>query len=152
MRNLVMKRHILGDQKGVVLVVALIMLLVLTFIGIHSISSTVFEAKISGNERWGSAAFYAADGGVGVGINRLPNITAYSGNIGSDENYRSGRITPNTPQPLKNLGIIARPGYETIWEFRRFQVNATGESFGASKEIEVQISMGPYSVGTLYNN
>jgi len=39
-----------------------------------------------------------------------------------------------------------------MWEFRRFQINATGQSFGAAKEIEVQVSMGPYPAGTQYNN
>lgn len=147
-----MEASVLKNEKGVVLVIALMMLIILTFIGISSISSSVFEAKISGNERFGSASFYAASGGVEVGISLLPEITAYSGSIGSDESYRSGRMIPNSPQPLKNLGITTRPGYETIWEFRRFQVNAVGESFDAKKEIEVQVSLGPYSAGTQYNN
>lgn len=147
-----MERLSLGDQKGVALVVALIMLLVLTFLGIASISSSVFESKISGNERWGSNAFYAASGGVDVGISRIPDITAYSGTIGSDESYRSGRLTDTSAQPQKSLGLMLRPGFETTWEFKRFQINATGESFGARKEIEVQVSMGPYNAGTSYNN
>jgi Tfp pilus assembly protein PilX len=147
-----MERPSLGDQKGVALVVALIMLLILTFLGISSISSSVFESKISGNERWGSTAFYAAAGGVDVGISRIPDITAYSGTIGSDESYRSGRLTDSSPQPQKSLGVMLRPGFETTWEFKRFQINATGEIFGAKKEIEVQVSMGPYNAGTSYNN
>ena len=110
------------------------------------------KQKYQGMKDWEVLHFMRQMEGWSVGISRFPDITAYSGNIGSDESYRSGRMTPNSPQPLKNLGIIARPGYETIWEFRRFQVNATGESFGAKKEIEVQVSMGPYSAGTQYNN
>ena len=147
-----MERFNFGNQKGVALVVALIMLLVLTFIGISSISSSIFEAKISGNERFGSAAFYAADGGVDVGISRIPDITAYSGTIGSDESYRSGSLTATSPQPQKNLGLMFKPGYEGVWEFKRFQINVTGESFGARKEIEVQALLGPYPAGTSYNN
>jgi hypothetical protein len=147
-----MERLSLGDQKGVVLVIALIMLLVLTFLGISSISSNVFETKISGNERFGSASFYAASGGVEVGISRIPDITAYSGSIGSDESYRSGSLTASSPQPSKNLGLMYKAGYEGSWEFKRFQINATGQSFGARKEIEIQVSLGPYPSGTSYNN
>lgn len=147
-----MKDHFLGDQKGIALILALLMLLILTIIGISSINSSVSETKISGNERVGSAAFYASESGVIVGVDRLPNITAYSGNVDSDERYRSGEMVPSTPQPLKNLGVMGRPGYETTWEFIRFQVNATGESFSAMKEVEVQVSMGPYGAGTQYNN
>jgi Tfp pilus assembly protein PilX len=147
-----MKRFVSRDQKGVALIVALIMLLVLTLIGMSSISSTFFESKISGNDRSGAAAFYASKGGVDVGINRLPDVTAYSGSIEGDESYRSGRLTPNIAAPLIDLGLMTRSGYDATWEFRRFQVNATGQSFGAVKEVEVQVSMGPYGAGTQYNN
>ncbi len=147
-----MKDSLLKNQKGVALVVALIMLLVLTFIGMGSITSSIFEVKISGNERIGSTAFYATEAGVQVGISRIPDITAYSGTVGSDESYRSGTLTDSSPQPQKSLGVMLRPGFETTWEFKRFRVNATGESFGARKEIEVQVSIGPYNAGTSYNN
>jgi hypothetical protein len=147
-----MEPSVFKNEKGVALVIALIMLIILTFIGISSISSSVFETKISGNERVGSSAFYAAEGGVNVGISRIPEITAYSGMIGGDAGYRSGRLTDSSPQPQKKLGVIYKPGFETTWEFKRFQINATGESFGAKKEIEVQVSLGPFATGTSYNN
>lgn len=54
----------LKDQKGIALVVALIMLLVLTFIGFGAISLTSYEARIAGNERVYNNAFYASDGGI----------------------------------------------------------------------------------------
>jgi Tfp pilus assembly protein PilX len=54
----------LADQKGVALVVALVMLLVLTFVGFAAMSLTSYEAKISGNERLYNNAFYASDGGI----------------------------------------------------------------------------------------
>jgi type II secretory pathway component PulK len=147
-----MKRFISRDQKGVALIVAIIMLLVLTLIGMSSISSTIFESKISGNDRFGAAAFYASKGGVDVGISRIPDVSAYSGNINSDESYRSGHLTDSSPQPQKSLGLIFRAAYETAWEFKRFQINATGESLGARREIEVQVQLGPYPAGTSYNN
>jgi Tfp pilus assembly protein PilX len=147
-----MDPSVFKNEKGVALVIALIMLIILTFIGISSISSSVFETKISGNERVGSSAFYAAEGGVYDGISRLPKTDHYSENIGSDASYRSGKLTDSSPQPQKNLGVMLKPGYETTWEFKRFQINATGESFSARKEIEVQVSLGPYAGGTSYNN
>ncbi len=147
-----MKPDLLRNEKGVVLVIALIMLVVLTFIGIAAISSSIFEGKISGNERWGSVAFYAASAGVEVGISRLPEIDAYSGNVGSDESYRSGTLMSSSPQPQKKLGLTFKPGFDPTFEFKRFQINATGESFGARQEVEVQVLLGPYAGGTSYNN
>jgi hypothetical protein len=52
------------EQKGIALVVALIMLLVLTFVGLAAISFTSYEARIAGNERVYNNAFYAGDGGI----------------------------------------------------------------------------------------
>jgi len=54
----------LMDQKGIALVVALVMLLVLTFVGVAAISTTSYEARIAGNERVYNNAFYAGDGGI----------------------------------------------------------------------------------------
>jgi len=54
----------LTDQKGIALVVALVMLLVLTFVGVAAISLTSYEARIAGNERVYNNAFYAGDGGI----------------------------------------------------------------------------------------
>jgi len=57
-------RLIGNNQKGIALVIALIMLLVLTLVGLSAISMTSFEANIAGNQRVYNMAFYTADGGV----------------------------------------------------------------------------------------
>jgi len=57
-------RPIDNNQKGIALVIALVMLLVLTLVGLSAISMTSFEANISGNQRVYNLAFYTADGGV----------------------------------------------------------------------------------------
>src|SRR4030043_873159 len=70
---------ILQDNKGVSLVIALLILLVLTLLGISAISTTTFETNIAGNERLYNRAFYASDAGVDYFFSRgnfyisLPN-------------------------------------------------------------------------------
>jgi len=54
----------LMNQKGVALVVALAMLLVLTFVGMAAVSLSSYETRIAGNERVYNNAFYAGDGGI----------------------------------------------------------------------------------------
>jgi len=56
--------HFVRNQNGVALLVALMMLLVLTFIGLSAVSMSYYETKIAGNERVYNNAFYAADGGI----------------------------------------------------------------------------------------
>ena len=54
----------LKNEKGIAFVIALIMLLVLTLIGVSSVSMSTYETNIAGNERVYNLAFYAADGGL----------------------------------------------------------------------------------------
>ena len=55
---------ILQGHQGVSLVIALMILLVLTLIGISAISTTTFETNIAGNNRLYNRAFYSSDAGV----------------------------------------------------------------------------------------
>ena len=150
-----MGKNILKEKKGVVLVIALLMLLILTLIGISSISTTIFETSISGNERVRTDAFYAAEAGIQVGLNQLPDSTQaiVKTPLGKDSHYWSGQAQDElNPKNLQSLGVHQRAGFDSTWGFKRFQVNTTGKSFGGVKEIEAQVSYGPFNVGTQYNN
>jgi hypothetical protein len=148
-----MERNTLKNQNGVVLIIALLMLLILTLIGISSISTTTYQTKISGNERVGADAFYVSEAGAQVAYNQIPdNINAIpKTQLKEDSFYWSGGPQDEgSPKPIQCFGFYQKPGYDINFAFNRFQVNATGESFGAMKEIEVQVSYGPFSYGTQY--
>ena len=150
----------LRKENGVALIIALIMLLILTLIGISSISTTTFETKISGNERVGTNAFYASEAVIQLGLNQLPvttpiDRTKSGAKIGEDSYGWSG--TPQDkgdPKPLQYIGPYSGYGFElsdsptsyvhTPGNFSRYQINGTGESFGATKEIEAQVKYGPF--------
>lgn len=53
----------LGNQKGSVLVVALLIMLALSLLGVAGIMTTTTEFQIAGNQYRGLQAMYAADGG-----------------------------------------------------------------------------------------
>jgi hypothetical protein len=53
-----------GNERGIAFVIAMVMLLVLTLIGVGSVSMTAYENNIAGNERVYNVAFYAGDGGL----------------------------------------------------------------------------------------
>lgn len=140
-----------GNEKGVVLIVALLLLLVLTIIGISSISTTSFDNIISGNERLANTAFYSAEAGIQVGLNQIPDTTVISKiYFDADTFYRGGGLDGGGG--VKFVGWAQNVGHDQNWSFKRFQVNSTGESFRASKEIEVQARYGPFPSGTGYNN
>jgi Tfp pilus assembly protein PilX len=150
-----MGHYVRAGEDGMVLVLALILLLILTLIGISAISTTTFETGISGNERVGADAFYASEALVQIGLDQLPDTRAIPRTkIGESSYGWSGDPTDKSaPMNMKSLGCYAQPGYDvSVWGFNRYQINGTGESFGAMKEIEVQATNGPIPSGTQYNN
>jgi PilX N-terminal len=70
---------ILGSQSGVALVVALLMIVILSLIGIASSSNSTFEIRLSGNKRGSTDAFYTADGGTKSVYPIIANFNTASG-------------------------------------------------------------------------
>lgn len=58
-------------EEGTVLIVALLMLILLTVIGISASTMSSIEIQIAGNEKFYKTAFYAADGGTEAGSELL---------------------------------------------------------------------------------
>lgn len=104
------------------LVLALVMLLILTIIGINAITTTTFETSIAGNQRIYNTAFYGADGGIDDFRARAPRDpqiqdgtkTSYSETIpGSNITYNITSIS---------LGEVNRGGVL----YQVFRVNSEG--------------------------
>jgi Tfp pilus assembly protein PilX len=135
-----------GNERGIVLIIALMLLLVLTIIGINSISTTTFESIISGNERLANIAFYSAEAGIQVGLNQVPDTTPIP----------RTEISPNTDTyyagTVAYVGLGQSDGDDTTWTYKRYQVNASGESMGGNRQVEIQTRTGPFPAGTGYNN
>ncbi len=64
----------LRDRSGVALVIALIMIVVLTLIGLSSTFTSVFETKLSGTKRESTSAYYATDAAAQAVFNRPDNF------------------------------------------------------------------------------
>jgi PilX N-terminal len=60
--------HPLHNQKGAVLVIALMLLAVLTILGVAALNTTTTEIRISGNEKVYKEAFYRAEAGVAYSV------------------------------------------------------------------------------------
>jgi hypothetical protein len=149
-----MERDILRNERGVALVVSLVLLLVLTLIGFSSVNTTTFEANITGNERMGMDAFNAAEAGDQEALGKLPDTSAVPVTpLGGSAYYWSGGPSDRgAPAPIVSFGLSRKAGFDLSFAFRRYKINATAESSGATKEIESQVSYGPFSAGTSYNN
>ncbi len=63
-----LKKDNRGDENGFVLVLALLMLVMLSLLGIFGTTTSVFEQRVAANDKNAKHAFYRADGGLQVGI------------------------------------------------------------------------------------
>ena len=104
----------LKNEDGSVLVVALIMLVLLTIIGISASTTSTIEVRIAGNEKFHKMAFYAADGGTEAGAELLEqNIEdrGWSDNstIGS-ANIINGDFWANMQEPASDDAQIPNVG------------------------------------------
>ena len=125
----------LRDQSGAALVIALLMMIMLTLIGLGSVFTSTFEVKLSGNKRGSTDAFYAADSGIQV---LLANIQNFDMPGKYQDNKYDPFTDPNNPNPTqakativhipeqhgapRGLGISA-----THFEFIYFNIRTTGQ-------------------------
>jgi len=146
------EKSMVGNERGVALVVAVLVMITATFLGIAAVMTSDLEIRISGNQRCSEKAFYAADAAVDSGLawllglgpiapdkSSLPTMegTKYVFDPNHDPNcysrYRIIDVNYTAPPP---------PGWElTMFERRYYRVNSIG--FGpenAVKEIEVMAS------------
>jgi hypothetical protein len=101
----------LNNHRGSALVVALLMLVVLTLIGISATTTTTFELQIAGNDKLYKRAFYAADGATEMGGELIEqNIEERDWDFGEDGSsavsssnplYR-GFVRLESPNPYMN--------------------------------------------------
>jgi hypothetical protein len=69
---------ILKNESGVALVVALLMIVILSLIGLASSSTSTFEIRLSGNKRGAADAFFTAEAGSQAVIANTANFNTAS--------------------------------------------------------------------------
>jgi Tfp pilus assembly protein PilX len=139
------EEFIMGNERGVALVVAVLVMITATFLGIAAVMTSDIEVRISGNQRASEKAFYAADSGADRGLawlinlgatvperSSLPkmNTTLHDLDSSTQSRYRITDVNYKAPPP---------PGWEmTMFEKRYYRVNSVGSGpANASREIEV---------------
>jgi len=123
------------DQSGFALVLALIMIVILTLIGLASTYTSIFEMKLSGNKRGTTDAFYAADSGIQVVVANVENFSLPGKYV---DNKYNPFTDPKNPNPTKAKVLIQYDttqegsprgsGFSAIsFEFRHFVIDSKGE-------------------------
>jgi len=144
----------IATDRGSALVVALLVLVLLTLLGISATTTSTIEVQITGNEKFHDMAFYAAESGWQTSLNWLDRqFPGVIQNLGWDEDSKTF-VVENYDTPgymvlaedndteysvkIEFVGTRAVPGYGT--NFRRFnyRVNSVGIGPGnARSEVSV---------------
>lgn len=144
----------ISNQKGSVLVVAMLIMVLLSILGISAIRTATTEVRISANERLHKSAFYAAESGWQVAVGWLdgqyPMVTLDTGTdvSGANLTFSAGKYASPDPVPQANQTNFAAaadyltagiaPGYSA--DFKRFlyEIAATGSGArNASAQLTV---------------
>jgi len=143
----------LKDQSGVALVLALVMIVILTLIGLASTYTSIFEVRLSGNKRGTTDAFYAADSGVQVVVANVDNFSLPGKYV---DNKYDPFTDPKNPNPTKANVVVQfdttqegsprGSGFSAIsFEFRHFVIDSKGQDqldlslLKSSAEIEQKV-------------
>lgn len=153
-----MEHRTLNSEKGMALVVAIMMMAIMLSITGAGLLFSGIDLKISGNLRSGTQAFYAAETGVNIGINQLMVNQAaatapFAGTMDEGFAYRSGRRDDSGSQPLEFSGMRTAAGYSigtgtgynpSGYGFYTYEINVTGTGpMGTAREIEALAQYGP---------
>lgn len=134
--------NVLHSQQGAALLIAVLILLVLTVIGVYAVTTSTLETKIAGSERVLQESFQAADGGTDYGrrvitlfieqqspLDSLPDITVQP----NEDVFRAEILGADTGDEPFMQAEIGRCGVE-VWINRLMVEETPGYSaeFGKS--------------------
>lgn len=131
------RSSILLNQSGSALLIALVMMIVLTLIGLASSFTSTFDIKLSGNKRGTTDAFYAADSGIQSALSDLENfsLARYAANNKYENALNDGAKANSNPtsayvvllHDTTQTGAPRGSGYGTHVDFIHFLITATGQ-------------------------
>ena len=138
----------LNSEQGAALLIAVLILLILTVLGVYAVTTSTLETKITGFHKWHVEAFYAADAGIHYTLATYP----YGGMDYSDPI----RVLSNTQPPpvftatATYLGETAPPvgsgtGVRAGFKAHHYRTNSVGsDSVGIASST---VDMWGYRIG-----
>jgi Tfp pilus assembly protein PilX len=150
-----------GSEAGSILVVALLIMVLLSLLGVTLLTVASTEHIIAHNSLWSEGALMAAEAGVNVGVNQLSAnattsvqaipVTSIAAAQGPYQ-FRSGTRGSGI-QDLQFVSSRTEAGYSIAvgtgynrsgYVFDTYQINATGTGPRfAIREVEMQAEYGP---------
>jgi Tfp pilus assembly protein PilX len=159
-----MSRTILrsGRQRGSILIVALLVMVLLSLLGITLLTVAETEHNVAANAVWSEGALLAAEASLNTSLSQLSANAETSSTpvplttIAASYTFRSGprtTVPADTPQAAEFVGKRTEVGYSLAvgtgynaagYSFNMYRMTATGRGpRNAVREVQVQAEYGP---------
>jgi len=151
--------ELLRADRGIVLVLALLVMLILSALGSAFLFLSGNETLISRNSVIVTQAFYAGEAGVDTALNQIPTTTAIA-QTAVDPNgnvvFQTGQPPPAAATPITVLGASPSPpaGYNLAsFSFNMFQVDVVGTTLIPRSDVALRVgsTLGAPLAATGYN-
>jgi hypothetical protein len=142
------------DQQGAVMVIAVVMLLILSVIGIYAVGSSTVEIKIAAQKRFYDTAFNDADGGIdyirtlnpfgGIDLSNPPSNPVTYNAPNSDFNFTVNVSYLGSSLPKVGSGTGQRAGFKQHYHL----IESTGRDAPiALRNAQVELELEGYRIG-----
>ncbi len=135
---------LLRDDRGIVLILTLMVIMVLSVLATAFLFLSWTEINISRNSQVVTQAFYAAEAGIDTAINQLPNTTAINQTALGVNNalFQTGPPPPAAPAPVVSLGPNPSPpaGFNLAnYSFNMYQVDVSGTVLVQRSDMQLRV-------------
>ena len=135
----------LREEEGSALVIAMLLLVILTIIGIYAIQISTSEFGMATQTKMGKISMDAAEAGAYAGIDALPVMTSVTGASLPNGATFDFAATSTGSEPMT--------GFDTNWSQAVFNVRAVGHppsAWTGQKMVDAGVAYGPVPAGTGY--
>lgn len=139
----------LREDRGVVLVLSLLVLMVLSILGSAFLLLSGTEVTISRNSQVVTQAFYAAEAGIETALNNLPGTAAIPQTaLGTNVSFETPAVAFLGPSPNPPAGFNL-----VSFSFNMYQIDATGTFLVPRSDTQLRVgaTLGTPLAGTSYN-
>jgi len=138
------------SQAGFALILALLALMLLTFLGLTLATSTSTELKIATNYRWQQQALYNAEAGIEAGKRILSGVPSWTNILPTK---RAGTWDGDTPPPTGRGGANAPEATNDEWNnpsrnFESGSCDRRGNGVGYGVVLDDGSGLAPYQFKT----
>jgi Tfp pilus assembly protein PilX len=130
-----MVRSDLGHQRGTVLIMSLVILLILTILGITAMGTSSLEEKMSGNIQEGTHAFETAESGLNQAFS-ASGALSLNGTTTKTFTYDNSKYTASVDTTFKQFSAPKRgSGYGNNFNAANFDQKSTGTTTSSAKAV-----------------